>query len=52
MVREAIGQRDAISRWVISAGGVDAAIAPCRSALGIDPAMTQPKLEAEIFDGP
>ena len=37
VVRAAIGRRDAISRWVIGAGGVDAAIAGLSRTLGLDP---------------
>ena len=51
LVREAIGQRDAISRWVIGAGNVDAAIAALSRALGIDPSEDRESIEAEVFAG-
>src|ERR1700676_1743512 len=37
VVRAAIGRRDAISRWVMSAGGIEAAIAALSRDLGVDP---------------
>ncbi len=49
VVREAIGKRDAISHWVISAGTVAAAIASLSKALGVDPSDNADKIEAEFF---
>src|SRR5579862_4281865 len=37
VVREAIGRRDVIERWLGSAGGLDAAIAALSRALGLEP---------------
>ena len=51
VVRGAIGRRDAIGRWVIKAGGVNAAIAGLSRALGIDPADTRESVEEEFFGG-
>ncbi len=51
LIRETIGQRDAITAWVTGAGGVDKAIAGLSSALGIDPADSREHIEAELFDG-
>jgi ATP-dependent helicase/nuclease subunit A len=51
IVRDAIGQRDAISRWVDSAGDVGAAIANLSKALGIDFSDTRESIEAEFFAG-
>ena len=51
MVREAIGRRDAIGRWVTSAGGIDTAIAVLSRGLGIDPAETRASIEVEFFAG-
>ena len=48
-VSEAIRQRDAVTAWVESAGGVQAAIADLSRRLGIDPAETSEKIEAEFF---
>jgi ATP-dependent helicase/nuclease subunit A len=52
VVRAAIGRRDAISRWVMSAGGVDAAIAALSRSLGLDPAEDRGGIEEEFFAGP
>ena len=51
VVREAIGRRDAIVRWLRSAGGVDAAIADLARALGVDPLESLDGIEAEFFSG-
>ncbi len=51
VVREAIGQGDAISRWVESAGGVEAAIANLARALGVEPSDSADEIEAEYFSG-
>ncbi len=49
LVREAIGRRDAISRWLLRTGGVDEAIAALSAALGITPDDTIDSVEAEFF---
>jgi len=51
MVREAIGRRDAIGRWVMSAGGENAAIAALSRALGVEPSETRATIENEFFTG-
>jgi ATP-dependent helicase/nuclease subunit A len=51
VVRETIGKRDAVRRWVASAGGVDAAIAGLEKTLDIGPADTADAIEAEYFSG-
>jgi ATP-dependent helicase/nuclease subunit A len=50
LVRETIGQREAITAWVTGAGGVEAAIAGLSPALGVDPADSRERIEAELFD--
>jgi ATP-dependent helicase/nuclease subunit A len=51
VVREAIGRRDAIARWIESAGTVDAAIAALAHALGIAPSETLESIEEQLFSG-
>ena len=51
MVREAIGQRDALTRWVDEAGGIDKAIAQLSRTLDVAPNETVEQVDAEIFDG-
>ena len=43
--------REAIGRWVIGAGDLDAAIADLSKALGVDPFDAIEKIEAEYFAG-
>ncbi len=50
LVRETIGQRDAITHWITSADGVEAAIAGLSPALGIASADSRERIEAEFFD--
>ena len=50
MVREAIRQRDKLTRWVDAAGGVPQAMAQLSQALGIEPDDTVEQVEAAIFD--
>src|SRR5215813_6222683 len=52
VVREAIGQRDVLMKWVDAVGGVEAAIAGLAGALGIDSDDTRDLVNAEIADGP
>jgi ATP-dependent helicase/nuclease subunit A len=49
VVRGAINRRDAISRWVIEAGNVDAAISALSRALGLSPTETRESVEEEFF---
>jgi len=51
VVREAIGRRDAIARWIMAAGSVDAAIATLSRGLGLDPRETRGSIEEEFFTG-
>jgi len=51
VVREAIGWRDAIDRWVKNAGSVAAAIADLSTTLGVEPADDVEAIEAEMLDG-
>ncbi|MFZ3359714.1 MAG: double-strand break repair helicase AddA, partial [Xanthobacteraceae bacterium] len=51
VVRAAIGRRDAFSRWVMNAGGVDAAIAALSRSLGLDPSDNRAGIEEEFFAG-
>src|SRR6202041_1871333 len=50
-VREAIGRRDAIMRWVNGAGGVDGVAASLSKSLGVDSADTIEDIEAAYFSG-
>jgi len=50
LVRETIGQRDAITAWIAGAGGVENAIAGLSPALGIDAADSRERIEAEFFE--
>src|SRR5580698_9234938 len=51
VVREAIGQRDSIVRWVAD-GGVEAAVATLSTTLGVDPDTTLADIEDQIVNGP
>jgi ATP-dependent helicase/nuclease subunit A len=51
VVREAIGRRDTILRWVENAGGVAEAIAALSRSLGIKPDESIDSVEAEFFTG-
>jgi len=51
VVREAIGKRDNIERWVNAAGGVGPALAGLAKTLGVDPAETIDHIEAQYFAG-
>jgi ATP-dependent helicase/nuclease subunit A len=51
LIREAIGRRHAISRWVVAAGGVAAAVAALSRALGVHPAETRESIEEQFFSG-
>jgi ATP-dependent helicase/nuclease subunit A len=49
VVRAAIGRRDAVAQWVISEGGVAAAIAALSRSLGIEPSESRSSIEEEFF---
>ncbi|HUD87486.1 MAG TPA: double-strand break repair helicase AddA, partial [Xanthobacteraceae bacterium] len=51
VVREAIGMRDKVQHWVMSAGSAEAAIANLSKTLGVDPADDVETVEAEMLDG-
>ncbi len=52
VVRGAIAQRDAISRWVDDAGGLDQAIDVLSRALETDPDMTVAQVNDQIVNSP
>ena len=49
MVRAAIGERDALIRWVESAGGLNQALAALSQALGVNPEETATAADAAMF---
>src|SRR5580658_7955563 len=51
VVREAIGRRDAIMRWVGGSGGIDAVNGNMSKLLGVDPADSIEVIEAAYFSG-
>jgi ATP-dependent helicase/nuclease subunit A len=51
VVRDAIRRGDTIARWVVSEGGVEAAIAALSRALGLAPDETRGSIEDEFFTG-
>jgi len=51
VVREAIGRRDAIMRWVSGGGGVEAINANMSKLLGVDPSDSSEAIEAAYFSG-
>src|SRR5246127_5140443 len=48
-IRAAISDREAVARWVIDSGGVEAAIAAMSRQLGLEPAETRDSIEDEFF---
>jgi ATP-dependent helicase/nuclease subunit A len=48
-VRSAIAGREAIARWIIEAGGVEAAVAGTSRQLGLDPSARRSDVEDEFF---
>ncbi len=48
-IRAAIGTRDAVARWVIDSGGVEAAIAAMSRQLGLEARETRDSIEDEFF---
>ena len=51
VVREAIGRRDAVMRWVNSAGSIEAATANLSKLLGVDRSDSIEAIEAAYFSG-
>ncbi len=51
VVREAIGRRDAILRWVRDGGGVDAVEDNMSELLGVDSSDSIEEIEAAFFSG-
>lgn len=49
MVRNAIRERDALARWIASAGGIDGAAAQLSYALGLAPGDTAEAVDAALF---
>ncbi|HKM87866.1 MAG TPA: double-strand break repair helicase AddA [Xanthobacteraceae bacterium] len=52
VVREAIGKRDAVSGWVMSAGSVEAAVANLSRTLGVEASDSIDGIETAYFAGP
>ena len=50
-IRATISAREAVARWTIDAGGVEAAIAAMSRQLGLEPADSRDSIEAEFFSG-
>jgi ATP-dependent helicase/nuclease subunit A len=48
-IRAAISDREAVARWVIDSGGVEAAIAAMSRQLGLEPGETRDSIEDEFF---
>jgi ATP-dependent helicase/nuclease subunit A len=51
VVREAIGRRDGILRWLTDAGGLPEALAALSRSLGVGPSDNLTAVEAEFFSG-
>ena len=51
VVREAIGRRDALERWLAQSGGLEEAIAGLSRTLGVKPGEDSDSVEAEFFSG-
>jgi ATP-dependent helicase/nuclease subunit A len=49
MVRAAIGERDALTRWVEQAGSLPKALAQLSSLLGVEPDETAAQIDAALF---
>jgi ATP-dependent helicase/nuclease subunit A len=49
LVRDAMRRRDSITSWIDASGGTDNAIAGLSRALGVDPADTDDKADADLF---
>ncbi|MGA7453662.1 MAG: double-strand break repair helicase AddA [Rhodoplanes sp.] len=52
LVREAVGQRDALTAWIAHAGGLDVALAKLSRTLNVAPDETRADIETEIVDSP
>ena len=50
-IRAAISAREAVARWVINTGGVEAAIAAMSRQLGLEPGETRDSVEDGFFTG-
>ena len=50
-IRTAISAREAVARWVINTGGVEAAIAAMSRQLGLEPGETRDSVEDGFFTG-
>ncbi|MGA8158866.1 MAG: UvrD-helicase domain-containing protein, partial [Rhodoplanes sp.] len=50
LVREAVGQRDALTAWIDHSGGLDAALAKLSRTLDVAPDETRADIETEIVD--
>jgi ATP-dependent helicase/nuclease subunit A len=48
-IRAAITAREAVARWVIASGGVEAAVAAMSRQLGLEPGETRDSVEDEFF---
>jgi len=48
-IRAAITAREAVARWVIASGGVEAAVAAMSRQLGLEPGETRDSVENEFF---
>jgi ATP-dependent helicase/nuclease subunit A len=51
VVREVIGERDVVTRWLTHAGGIEAATAELSRTLGVAPDETAASIEAQVFGG-
>lgn len=49
MVRNAIRERDALTRWIAAAGGIDGAAAQLSQTLGLQPGDTAEAVDAALF---
>jgi ATP-dependent helicase/nuclease subunit A len=52
VVRDLIGRRDEVTKWIAQAGGVKKAIADLSRALGVDPKDDLARIDADLVDGP
>jgi len=52
LVREAVGQRDALTSWIDHSGGLDVALAKLSRSLNVAPDETRADIETEIVDSP
>jgi ATP-dependent helicase/nuclease subunit A len=52
VVGDVIARHDELTKWIASAGGVEAAMADLSRALGVEPDDSAERVEAEIVNGP